>query len=90
MEHNPTFEVIESDNNSVVLQKTIKRKPKKKKEAQELADKLPTARVHFFSEEQYERLKEIEKKLIEEMGKNTQQSVFERIYAKVSEFMMLR
>ncbi|MGD1945877.1 MAG: hypothetical protein ACFB0A_06385 [Croceivirga sp.] len=64
---NPRFQIKNQTSESVTYKRIIKSKGRKPKEVQKIEDELPTATIHTFSQEEYEKLKEIESKLVHEI-----------------------
>lgn len=61
--HNPeniAFEMLVADESSVVFQRKASNKKKKAKELKRIKLNQPTATLHYFSHEDFERLKQIE------------------------------
>ena len=64
------FEITETDNDNVVFIKNISKSGKTPKQIKDIKAKLPTTTIHYFSEHDLEKLKEIEAKLIIKMELN--------------------
>lgn len=62
---NAVFEVKEKTDESIIFQRIIKQKGRSDKELRKIVDSLPTATMHTFSMEEYNRLKQIEQQIIE-------------------------
>lgn len=56
----PLFELKEELDDRIIYQRVIKNKGKNKAEIKRRVNQLPTATVHFFSEDDFTRLKKIE------------------------------
>jgi hypothetical protein len=63
----PLFELKESTDDRIIYQRVIKQHGRSKNKVKRIVNNLPTATVHFFTEEDFEKLKEIEEKLTEQI-----------------------
>lgn len=61
------FEVKKVTDESVVYQRVVNSNSKKAKKLQEILSSLPTATLHTITIKEYEHLKEIEVKLLDEL-----------------------
>ena len=62
-----SFEIKKVTEESIVYQRVMDSKGRKPKKVQEILSNLPTTTLHTFTLEDYERLKEIETKLLDEI-----------------------
>ncbi len=62
--------MTETDEDNVVFIKNISKSGKTPKQIREIKAKLPTTTIQYFSEDDFERLKEIEARLILELELN--------------------
>ncbi|HRO09401.1 MAG TPA: hypothetical protein PK047_11080 [Saprospiraceae bacterium] len=61
------FEMTETDEDNVVFVKNISRSGKSPKQIRDIKANLPTTTIQYFSDEDFERLKAIEAKLLLEL-----------------------
>ena len=61
------YEIKEISDYGVVYQRVITPKGRNKKEVEKEVQKLPTATLHSWTQEEYDKLKELEKKIYSEM-----------------------
>jgi len=63
----PLFELKESKNDKLIYKRVVKKNGNSKKEIQRRVNNLPTATVHVMSEDDFNRLKNIELELRQKM-----------------------
>lgn len=59
----PLFELKDSFEDKNIYQRVIKLQGRSKNEIKKIVNRLPTATIHLFSEEEFEKLKAIEMEL---------------------------
>jgi hypothetical protein len=64
------FEVTETDEDNVVFIKNISTSGKTPKQIKDIKASLPTTTIQYFSDEDFERLKKIEARLLVELELN--------------------
>ncbi|MCX6222598.1 MAG: hypothetical protein NTZ69_16640 [Bacteroidia bacterium] len=74
------FEMLDSNEDNAVFKRIVKAKGRTNKEIQKIEQSLPTVTVHYFSELEFNRLKEIESQLVEEFkNSNTNKSTVKNL-----------
>ncbi len=68
------FEVFESSEENAVYKKIIKNKGKTNKQIKNIQSSLPTTTIHYISDEELKKLKQIELDLKNELYGNTQKN----------------
>lgn len=63
----PLFEIKATFEDKNIYQRIVKTNGRSKNELRTIVNQLPTATIHIFSEENFERLKQIEKELNEKI-----------------------
>lgn len=77
----PRFEIKEQTEESVVYQRVINPKGRKPKEVEKIVNDLPTATIHTISMEEYEKLKNIEARLVNEFQNKERMTInFKRAF----------
>ncbi len=64
---NPLFEIKSTSVDKNIYQRIVKSKGRSKNELKTIVNQLPTATIHIFSEENFDKLKQIEKELNEKI-----------------------
>ncbi|RRD58380.1 hypothetical protein [Tannerella forsythia] len=60
------FEILDSNEDNAIFKRIVKSKGRTPKEIKQIEKTLPITTIHYISEEEFTRLKEIEAILIEE------------------------
>ena len=77
----PRFEIKEQTEESVVYQRVINPKGRKPKEVERIVSDLPTATIHTITMEEYEKLKSIEARLVNEFENKSSTNInFKRAF----------
>ncbi len=63
---NAVFEVREKTDESIIFQRIIRQKGRSEKDIKNIVENLPTTTMHTFSIKNFNRLKDIEQKIIEQ------------------------
>lgn len=79
------FQLKDSFEDKNVYQRIVKQQGRTKNEVKEIINQLPTATVHFFTEEEFNRLKEIEKELNSQITKIQEKKSFSNSFLKFME-----
>lgn len=83
LKNNLGFEVLESDENSVVYKRVLPDKGRKRKDVLTRELELPKATMHLFDERDIQKLKQIEQELIQQMSLGKHRKNWYEIIAKV-------
>ena len=70
------YEVRTASDEGIVFQRVISTKGRSKKEIAETVKDLPTATIHSFTEEEFNKLKKLEEELYSQMKYSDEESSF--------------